>query len=141
MMNSTANVETPEVDDFLGCLTPRQLVAIKDQCRVHAFAAGERILVEGEPSRRLYLMRSGTVRVAIKGRQAALLGPGTFFGEIAVFGAGGRTADVVATERVVAWSLAPFIVRPLMREHPELGERMLMTVVARLRRADVHQPA
>jgi hypothetical protein len=107
MMNSTANVETPEVDDFLSCLTPRQLVAIKDQCRVHAFAARERILVEGEPSRAAL---SRQERPGVRGHQGAdrsiSSGPERSSARSPSSRLAGAPPTTSATESVVAWSLA-----------------------------------
>jgi CRP/FNR family transcriptional regulator/CRP/FNR family cyclic AMP-dependent transcriptional regulator len=64
---------------------------------------GERIFMAGDPGDRLYLIESGTVKICLTstdGREVtlALLGPGEFFGDLALLDGLPRSGDAVAVE-------------------------------------------
>jgi CRP-like cAMP-binding protein len=71
----------------------------------HRFAAGERIIVEGEAGDRFYVIVDGGVEVSVNGAVRRQEGPGEYFGEIALLRDTTRTATVVATVAVTALTL------------------------------------
>jgi predicted MFS family arabinose efflux permease len=67
--------------------------------------AGTAVIREGEPGDRVYVIRSGRVRVSKRGTQVAELGAGDYFGEIALLRDVPRTATVTAIDDVEILSL------------------------------------
>jgi MFS family permease len=67
----------------------RHLVAV-------SVADGEVVIRQGDPGHRFYLVADGEVTVSVDGRQIADLGPGDFFGEIALLRNAPRNATVTA---------------------------------------------
>lgn len=65
-----------------------------------------------------------------------MLGAGDSFGELAVIDKGPRSASVVATSDVTAQSIASITLRPMLKEHPELADKLLLQVCAMVRRAE-----
>ncbi|HEX2041427.1 MAG TPA: PIG-L family deacetylase [Acidimicrobiales bacterium] len=83
-----------------------------DYIDVNWFPPGVTIVEQGEPPSSLYLVLSGQVDVIQEtgdGAQQwlARLGPGEFFGELAIAQGGVRTANVVAVDAVTCLVLSP----------------------------------
>ncbi len=86
----------------------------------------ESVFHAGEPGLGMYLVLNGSVSIQLDSRQLAELGPGDFFGEVALFGAEARTADAVSTDDS---ELVGFF-RPDLQEwverSPKLGSKVLL---------------
>jgi CRP-like cAMP-binding protein len=120
---------------------PRRLTDIAQVAGRERFAAGEAIIRRGEPGSTLYVIVSGRVDVVLEGAggralAVAGLGPGEFFGELALFDQRPRAATVVAADDTEALSLHRAEIRQILRHYPEVAEAFLGTLCARLRTAD-----
>jgi CRP/FNR family cyclic AMP-dependent transcriptional regulator len=103
-----------------------------------AVRADAAVFRKGDPSRSLYVIDQGRVKIATtsaEGREIVLnlLGPGAMFGEIALVDGGERTADAIATEpaRLLALDRAELI--PYLEANPRLMLHMLVVMAQRVR--------
>ena len=105
------------------------------------FAAGEAIVVEGEPGEHLYVITDGRVAVSAGGRALHELGPRQYFGEMALFDGQPRSATVKATEDTTVLRLdrADFV--RLGRQCPDLLIEVIRVLSGRLRGALTTGPA
>lgn len=91
--------------------------------------AGVAIVREGEPGDAFYVISAGTVRVlkkATDGQQIELarLGPGSFFGEFALFGDRRRHASVEATESLELLEISRQVLADLTADHPGVEQTL-----------------
>lgn len=120
------------VDLFAG-LTTKELVSVADACKRAQFRAGDNVVTQGDPSARLYVIIDGTADVFVHGAKVDTVGPGDYFGEIAVIDEQPRAATVTATSAISALSLANFNVKRLLRTLPDIGFKMLRKACERIR--------
>ena len=94
---------------LFGPLGPANLERVARNLTSLEVAAGEKVIVEGDPGDRFYLIADGSLEVSRGGVSLAKLGPGDFVGEIALLRNVPRTATVIASE--------PSSLRALDRDH------------------------
>ena len=119
-------MDHPSPDDLLRSpllagLSPATREALAARLEVEDFVPGSRIIAEGRPGYSFHVIDQGTARVTQDDRELRLLGPGDFFGEISILGAGRRTASVVAVDALVVWTLFGTEFRVLQTTQPEVA--------------------
>ncbi len=127
----------PEVEalrsvPFFEDLTPEDLDRIARIGRRRSFAAGEPVVTKEEVGGGLFVILSGTATVEAGGKQHTL-GPGDFFGEMALLAGKPRSATVTASEPVEAMTLEAMYFRPFLIKNPSVAVTLLEGVAERLR--------
>ena len=108
-MEKSTDSRRPQIDNALlrklalfAELDGEELKALVDQSGTASFAANQKIISTGDAGHCMYVILSGKARVSstIKEESVELdvLGPGDFFGEVALVDDGPRSADVTALE-------------------------------------------
>lgn len=103
-----------------------------------AWPCKEVIFERGEAGDALYIIVAGKVGISL-GETAHLsnfiaeLGPGEFFGEMAILDDQPRSASAISIEGAEAYSLSKDKTRGLLLAYPELGTGMLRALSRRLR--------
>ena len=77
-------------------LEKRDLERIADSFKERNYSAGDTIAGEGQGGAGFFIIAEGTAKVTVQGEDRATLGPGDYFGEIALIDEGARTATVTA---------------------------------------------
>jgi CRP-like cAMP-binding protein len=105
-----------------------------------SYKAGQVIIREGESAVAMFVISSGRVEV-VKGVGPddsvilARLGPGDFFGEMALFEGFPRSATVRAVEDTECLALSRWDFLAELRAHPDMAVHLLALYARRLRRA------
>jgi CRP-like cAMP-binding protein len=90
---------------------------------------------EGASGYTFFVILSGTVEVERGGTFLETLGPGDFFGEMAILGGSRRNATVTASSPVELLVLFGTEFRTLEQDHPDVADRIKHTVAERVERA------
>jgi len=100
----------------------RMLAGVLDEKRVDA---GEHVVTEGDYGYEFMVIETGDVDVIYKGEKVDEMGPGDFFGELAVLSSGGRrNATIVATTPVTLLTLTSHYMREVRSRMPRVGEQI-----------------
>lgn len=94
---------------------------------------GRQLVEQGEIAHELFVIEEGTAETSQDGEVIGSLGPGDFFGEIALHDESRRrTCTVVATSPMRLAVLQGHEVRAIEREHPEVAGVLQSAMDARL---------
>jgi CRP/FNR family cyclic AMP-dependent transcriptional regulator len=120
-------------------LPPGVIDALASKVRRRRYAAGEVIFHEGDPGRALCIIESGRVKivsVSEQGQEAllAVMGPGEFFGELALFDDMPRSADVAAMEATQTLNLAREDFFSIVDRFPAVTRQIFGVLAAQIRR-------
>lgn len=132
MAQSDIATKLGQVPIFSGC-SKRELTLIARAAKEVVHKEGTLIAREGERGIGLFMILEGECWVSIGGRTKAKLGPGDFFGEVALLDGGPRTATVSAVTQVKLIGITGWVFRGLLMEHPSIALKTLEAVAGRLR--------
>jgi CRP-like cAMP-binding protein len=87
---------------------------------------------EGTPGYSFYVLADGTAEVTSGDNRLATLGPGDFFGEVALLGDGRRSATVTTTAPSTVLAMFGTEFRRLADAQPAIAERITSAMRARV---------
>ncbi len=116
---------------FAGCSKGEleQIAQIADEIDL---AEGKEMTREGSRGREFFVLLEGDADVIKGGSSINKLGPGDFFGEIALISDSPRTATVTATSPVRALVITDRSFRRLLDAQPEIQRKVLVALAERL---------
>jgi CRP-like cAMP-binding protein len=127
---------------LFGSLSDDDLDALAPLFNELSYTPGHKITTEGRPGFGFFVIESGTAKVTVHGEERTALGPGSYFGEIALLDEDGTRAATVTTEsEVTAHVLSGREFRPLVKENPELAWALLQGLWRMLGREDEFESA
>ncbi len=126
---------------LFGELEPQELEALARAAERQEFQRDETVFAAHEPADSFYVVANGRVKVCVSsagGKELILatLGPGQFFGEMALLDDATRSASVVAQLATVAYRIRRSDFERLLEQHPAIARKLLRELSLRLRRSN-----
>ena len=118
---------------FLSDLSKKDLAKVLTIAKPTVHSQGSEVMTEGRGGVGFHLITDGKAKVQRGGRTVATLGPGEFFGEMALVDDGPRSASVLADTELTTLVISKWEFRPLVKAHPELAWKLIEHLVVRLR--------
>ena len=135
MARSDSFVDTlATVPLFSACSRKELQMVAKSADRV-TIPAGKVIVNQGAAGSEFYVILDGQARVERHGRQVAVLGPGGFFGDLALLDRAPRNASVIADSELEVAKLGQRVFDSLL-DHPGFSKKLLAGLARRLREQD-----
>lgn len=114
-------------------LNDKQLETLARNFTDRTFSSGQQVTAEGSGGVGFFVIESGEATVSVGGDDRGTLGPGDYFGEVALIDEGARSATINATSDLRCYGLTPWQFRPLVEENASIAWPLLQTMAKRLR--------
>jgi CRP/FNR family transcriptional regulator, cyclic AMP receptor protein len=106
-----------------------ELQQISNSMKQRTFSAGQEIAVEGQSGVGFFVIEDGQAKVTVHGDEVRRLGPGDYFGEVALITQGARTATVTADTELKTYGMTFWDFRPLVEDTPSIAWKLLQSAV------------
>lgn len=114
-------------------LEQRELERIADSFKERKYGSGETIATEGKSGAGFFVISEGTATVTVSGEPRGSLGPGDYFGEIALIDEGARTATLTAESDMTCYGMTFWEFRPIVESDARIAWKLLQALARKLR--------
>jgi CRP/FNR family transcriptional regulator, cyclic AMP receptor protein len=114
-------------------LDRRELQRISGWFKEREFKAGETVVEEGSGGAGFFLVEEGEARVSVHGEERGRIGPGDYFGEVALLDEGARTATITAESDLKCHGLTFWDFRPMVENDARIAWALLQALAKKLR--------
>jgi CRP/FNR family transcriptional regulator, cyclic AMP receptor protein len=106
-------------------LDRKELDRIAASMKQRTFSAGDTVTAEGQTGVGFFVIESGEATVTVGGDERRRLGPGDYFGEVALLNESARTATITADSDLRCYGLTSWEFRPLVETHGSIAWKLL----------------
>ena len=117
-------------------LSKKELAGLANSAHERTFPAGTVLTEQDETGVTFGVIVEGEAAVSVHGRQTRTLGPGDYFGEMALIDHSYRSATITAQTELHCLLFTAWVFRPFALEHPETAWALLEVMVQRVRDAE-----
>ena len=117
-------------------LSKKDLARLANNAHERTFPAGAVLTEQDETGVTFGVIVEGQAAVSVHGRSARTLGPGDYFGEMALIDHSYRSATITADTELRCLMFTAWVFRPFALEHPEVAWALLELMVQRVRDAE-----
>jgi CRP/FNR family cyclic AMP-dependent transcriptional regulator len=114
-------------------LDDKELQQIASSMRERRFKAGDTVTQEGAGGVGFFVVQEGEADVKVGGEAKGSVGPGEYFGEIALINESPRTATLTARTDMVCYGMTPWDFRPLVESNSTIAWKLLTAMAEKMR--------
>ena len=126
---------------LLAGLERRELERVAEAFKERRFSAGDNLATEGQKGAGFFVIGEGTATVTVGGTERGKLGPGDYFGEIALIDEGARTATITADTDMTCYGMTFWEFRPFVESDSRVAWKLLQALAAKLRASEQRSTA
>jgi CRP/FNR family cyclic AMP-dependent transcriptional regulator len=109
-------------------LDDKELGRIASTMKQRTFQAGDQVTTEGQGGVGFFVIEEGEALVSVGGDERRRLGPGDYFGEVALLNQSARTATITAETELRCYGLTSWEFRPLVETHGSIAWKLLQAM-------------
>jgi CRP/FNR family cyclic AMP-dependent transcriptional regulator len=109
-------------------LDDKELERIATTMKQRTFQAGDQVTTEGQGGVGFFVIEAGEALVSVGGDERRRLGPGDYFGEVALLNQSARTATITAETELRCYGLTSWEFRPLVETHGSIAWKLLQAM-------------
>jgi CRP/FNR family transcriptional regulator, cyclic AMP receptor protein len=109
-------------------LDQKELERIATSMKQRTFSAGDTVTSEGQTGVGFFVIEAGQATVTVGGEERRKLGPGDYFGEVALLNESARTATITADTDLRCYGMTSWEFRPLVETHGSIAWKLLQVM-------------
>ena len=109
-------------------LDAKERERIASSMKQRTFQAGDTVTTEGQGGVGFFVIEDGVALVSVGGDERRRLGPGDYFGEVALLNQSVRTATITAESELRCFGLTSWEFRPLVETHGSIAWKLLQAM-------------
>jgi CRP/FNR family transcriptional regulator, cyclic AMP receptor protein len=109
-------------------LDRRELERIAASMKQRTFRKGDQVTTEGQGGVGFFVIEDGQARVTVGGDERRMLGPGDYFGEVALLTDRPRTATITAESELRCYGMTSWDFKPLVENHSSIAWKLLQAM-------------
>jgi CRP/FNR family transcriptional regulator len=128
-----ASTDTLKRVPLFAGLDDKELEEIASSMRERRFKAGDTVTQEGAGGVGFFVVEEGEAEVTVGGAPKGSVGPGDYFGEIALINESPRTATLTARTDMLCYGMTPWDFRPLVESNSTIAWKLLTAMAEKMR--------
>jgi len=114
-------------------LDDRERQQIASSMRERRYKAGDTVTQEGSGGAGFFVVEEGEADVSVGGDAKGSIGPGDYFGEIALINESPRTATLTAKTDMLCYGMTPWEFRPLVESNSSIAWKLLTAMAEKMK--------
>jgi CRP-like cAMP-binding protein len=119
-------------------LSKSELKHIAGETREELYSPGQEIVSEGQSGGPFYVITEGQATASVDGKKTGDLGPGGYFGEMALFDGSPRSATITADTHVKALAVTSFNFLAILQDNWDITRKIMAQLSSRIRKLEGH---
>jgi CRP/FNR family transcriptional regulator len=130
---ANASADTLKKVPLFSGLDKKELNQIASSMRERRFKAGDTVTQEGAGGAGFFVVEEGEADVMVGDEKRGSIGPGDYFGEIALLNESPRTATLTARTDMLCYGMTPWDFRPLVESNSTIAWKLLTAMAEKMR--------